>query len=219
MNYPYFVDIPSSYWLFTPLLATAILVSVTAGLYSDGRSWSELFLVWWFVSVYVFFAVIGGNHLWYIKPAVVPAVLLMGALVSQLWRWVTTEVSVPVSDSMLDTVYVVGGLAAVVLLIGVMTFPANTGTWDNDQRQFADKAAIPAEQTVYYDTSINGSRQPRVFAFYERNPMSELTASEVQQLQSDSYVIASSQTLERLNREHEVIHRGKDGEAAMIKVL
>lgn len=218
MNYPYFIEIPLSYWIFTPLLSTAILVSVTSGIYSDDRSWPELFLVWWFVSVYILFAVIGGNHLWYIKPTVIPAVLLMGALVSRLWRLVLTELSAPVSKSTIDVMYIVGGLAAVVLLIGVMTFPANTNTWDNNQRQFADKAEIPSEKTVYYDTSINGSGQPRVFSFYERNPMKELTRGQIQQLQSDSYVIASSRTLEKLDGEYEVVHSNGSGETVLIHI-
>ncbi len=80
MHYPYFNDFPVHFAPWSLLLIPAVVV----GIYhwrQRGKASPEPFLIWWFVSTYLFFALVRGNHGWYILPAIFPQALLVGNMV------------------------------------------------------------------------------------------------------------------------------------------
>ncbi|MUV57241.1 glycosyltransferase family 39 protein [Halogeometricum sp. CBA1124] len=87
MHFPYIKAVPFFYdpWIFFLLPATVVL-----GLFAYRRHDVELgydlaFLVWWAVSVFVFF-LFTGNNSWYLLPSYVAGALLVGALFSETSR-------------------------------------------------------------------------------------------------------------------------------------
>lgn len=85
MKAPYFRSAPNALdpWLYAMLPS---LGAVPLGIFSKhGRSTlatHTLFLCWWALSVFAFFA-ITGNHIWYIMPAIIPLGILCGLLIDR----------------------------------------------------------------------------------------------------------------------------------------
>jgi 4-amino-4-deoxy-L-arabinose transferase-like glycosyltransferase len=84
MQYPYFKHFPLHFSPWSAFLLPAAVLGLRR--WRRNGSTQDAYLVWWFASVYLFFAAIRGNHGWYILPAIVPQALLVGAMVRGVAR-------------------------------------------------------------------------------------------------------------------------------------
>lgn len=81
MKYPYFRSFPIFFdpWIYFLIPGTLLLVARSFLRENRDEARSLLFLVWWIVSVFSLFVLVG-NHEWYIMPVFVPSALVVALL-------------------------------------------------------------------------------------------------------------------------------------------
>lgn len=234
MNYPYFRSIewyfsnPPVRDLFLLLLLAGTVVMAysavaTSGSVRELATESEpLFLLWWIVIVPVGFAVLGGNHQWYILPMVVPAALIIGRLLRVMTREANRYTSQYINRELLSfRRYLLIGVMCVVVLALIYP-PVGVGTADREQEVMGEiiNNNTSPEMTVYiqaYNRTISGERL-QVFSFYARQPLDSADIREINTERHIRYALVESKSLPQIDREYSVLFNASKNGIHAIKL-
>lgn len=216
MNYPYFELIFTKGYYLVPIVIGVVFIGWL--IYHTGVSSAtrEIFLLWWVLSVPVTFALVGGNHRWYVLPMVPPLTILIGRVGTEIvtrWNDITDQ----------DYNYLRLSFSKVLLLGVVVTlaigsvYPLALGTGEGPRQQQELATAFEdtdSEEVIYIQ---DGALEPRhfPFAFYVNRPLG--TFPEKSSYNRPTYAVLNSSTLAEIDQEYVVLITS--GDVAAVKLM
>ncbi|NHN66010.1 hypothetical protein G9463_22605 [Haloarcula sp. JP-Z28] len=217
MNYPYFDFILSNEYYLLPITIVALFIGWLIYRKGFSSTSSEIFLFWWVISVPITFAVVGGNHGWYILPMVPPLTILIGRVGTEIvtiWNGIFNE-----SDNYLrlSTMKLLL-LGVIVTLVIASVYPSGVGAGGAAQQQQQELATAfehtDSEEVIYIQV---GALEPRyyTFAFYVNRPLDSFTMEKANQ-NSPTYAVVKASTLTDMNRNYVILKQINDATAVRI---
>lgn len=216
MNYPYFRSLTQETYLLPLSIAFGVVIW---SYYRTDRSIPriELFLLWWVLAVPITFAVLGGDHGWYLLPMVPPLTILVGragAELVTLWND-TVDREFPQFRASDGRLVVIGVIVTVVLAIAlphVMTGFTAAGQESHEElgKAFED---TDTEAVIHVE---EGELKPRhyAFAFYANRPLATFSRDRADR-GDVRYAVVNSSTVSDIDQEHRVLHR--EGETVAVE--
>lgn len=199
MNFPY-IDFVFTSKAYAPFVFISILtVGWLARKSKEQRK--LLFLGWWAAAVVLTFSVVGGNHSWYILPAVVPLSLLCGRGVREIASvWNEKQAGMDSRLLITDLRYVIVAICVLGIVAGVYPAFDTPPAMDSGQEELGKSfSEIPQDSTIYLES---GTLDPRhyPFAFYANRPIDELERGRLETDPDVRYAVVSTDTLDSLSR-------------------
>ena len=211
MNYPYFRRLPIYFWPFGPIVAIGTVFSAIGFIRS--RRFQRGFLLWWFISVFVFF-VFTGNHIHYVLPMVVPSCVFIGYLCSNIWQFLDSNLDVPLSFSTRQ--YLLAGLLLSVSIHMAIPVGDYGSQWDKKQYTLAQDVDIPEDTPIYLEDQSVRNNNIWVFEYYSAGDVMITSPQRIRSDKQIKYAIVSNESLSRINREYSVLAQD---DLAQIKVI
>lgn len=221
MNYPYFRALPEYFRLelfFLLGVAVAVegiqvLLAVRRGTVRDGATRTRLLFLWWLVSIPLTFALVGGNHRWYLLPMVVPAALLVGRLVATLFDRSVALFSSRTglaAEALGFRVYAALGICAVLVLATV--YPPMVPPAEFQQQQQVGQTLddrLPDAAVIYvvgWPDRVE-KRNLLTLSFYAQRRLAGADLDRIDRDPDAKYAILATEDVEALQRDYRILDR------------
>jgi 4-amino-4-deoxy-L-arabinose transferase-like glycosyltransferase len=169
MRYPYFREAIPTLREFAPIVAIGTAASAFDA-WRDNHRATYLFLGWWALTPVVTFALLNGNHIWYILPYIVPLSLLAGRGIDVLFEIVLAHVGIDVSNEVVLRASMVVVVVAAVVVGTVAGVPHQGNRHHQAQKGLGqDIRALPADEVIYAEQTLHWRERTYPLYFYARH--------------------------------------------------
>lgn len=218
MNFPYFefALLSPKYGIF---VSVAIIYSIIAILKDLKYSNKLPFLVWWTIVPPVLFAIVGGNHGWYLLPMVVPVALILGHLVISIVDYINTVSRNELDINIISTRVFIGLVIIsflVVVSIYIIVDPVGAGPV-NQQAIAEEFENVPKTETIYIGSEAF-DRRHWPFAFYVNQPITGGSINNLNDNCSIRYALIDEKNKNEITRDY-IIYSELEGHKQIVLQL
>lgn len=217
MNYPYVWYLRESTAASLMLIWGPALVAWRLSRDDWREHASELFFLWWLISVPLTFAVGGGNHPWYVLPMFVPGAVLVGTLPATAFRTVASRFDGSPTVGQHAT-YAALGLVC-VLVLSPPVYPVHQAAEEQRTVGQSIEATVPDDESVYVQLASRSvaNHDLMSLSFYARRPLVRASENRLATDPTIRYAIVPYEPDRRPGRPHRVVSASPENGIAFVE--
>lgn len=222
-NFPYLLGFPDYFRAMRYLVvgsATGLLVGVV---FRHKKSTQDLVVLWWMLAVPLTFGFAGGNHRWYLLPAIAPVAIIVGRVAATSVTLVNRYTERLVDRRAISySTYVAAGL--IVVLLAAAIPPNYPGSADPDSYMAEQRAAgnqlqelAGPSELVYVQDSVSDDTNLMVFSYYANRHYKPIDEDGLRLSDETRLAVVDNRTLSNLSREYYVVETVSTANATAVK--